>query len=79
MFAKLYKNTLCSEGQCASQAFSAPATHTQLQFLAQKFPFKTRTARQSRHESTDQELLTEKIVPWHSRDVLNEMIRVAQA
>lgn len=35
--------------------------------------------KQGRHESTDQELDTEKFVQWHSRVVLNEMIRVAQA
>lgn len=62
-----------------SRAFSVPATHTPLQFSAQKFLFKTKPARHSRHESTDQQLVTEKFVPWHSRDVLNEMIRVAQA
>lgn len=62
-----------------SQAFSVPATHIQLQFSAQKFFFKTKMASQSRHESTDQQLVTEKFVPWHSRGVSNEMIRVAQA
>lgn len=76
---KICENALSSEGQCPSQAFSIPATQTLLQFSAQKSIFKTKMVKQGRHESTDQELDTEKFVPWHSRVVLNEMIRVAQA
>lgn len=53
--------------------------HTLLQFSAQKFLFKTIITRKSSHESTDQQLVTEKFVPWRSRDMSNEMIRVAQA
>lgn len=75
---KICKNTLSSEGQCPPQAFFIPATQTLLQFSAQKFIFKTKMVKQ-RHESTDQQLVTEKFVPWHSRVVLNEMIRVVQA
>lgn len=77
---ELCENTLCSKGHRVSQAFSIPATHTLLQISAQKNIYiKQKKTRQSRHESTDQQCVAKKFVPWHSRDVLNEVIRAAQA
>lgn len=79
MFVKPYKNTLCSEGQCAfSGIFYSHNTYTARDFSA-RISFQDKNSK-TKHESTDQQLLRkEKITPWHSRDVLNEMIRVAQA